>query len=244
MSAARAWTVVALLGVAADAAAAERTADVRVRLRISDGAVAGSSESVRDIQDILREGKAEGVVEALPEGDTDVMLVVTHRFSGLPKGPRRGGGEVNVGSFTYNVQVLLVDNRDTVPLQGRGIVWRQAAVDLLKHVSEYVGDRQHSILQRRPDWPAVGFEFEPLTKAHEKELGVKGGAVLVTSVTPSGPAARGGLQVRDVVVKVAGRKVESAGDLARLLYLATPGQPLQLEISRTGSARPFTLSMP
>ena len=47
------WAIATSLGVAAEGP--ERSADIRVRLRIADDAVAGTSESVRDVQAILHE---------------------------------------------------------------------------------------------------------------------------------------------------------------------------------------------
>jgi membrane-associated protease RseP (regulator of RpoE activity) len=226
--------------MASDAAATDRSADIRLRLRIADDAASGTSESVRDAREILREGKGlDGVVEAAPEGEADLLLVVTNRVAGLA----RRSGEVVSANTAYTLQAIVVDGRRMVPIQGRGILWRQAALALLKATSQYAREQQHALLRRRPDWPAVGFDFEPLTKEHEKELGAKGGAVIVTEVTPDGPGARAGLQAGDAVSKVGGRKVENAGDLARALYEAPRELPLPLEVAQKGARRTLTLSL-
>lgn len=233
------WAIATSLGVAAHGA--ERSAAIRVRLRIADEAPAGTSESVRDVLAILREGKdLDGLVEASPEGETDLMLVVTNRFTGMP----RPSGEPLSPNNAYTLQAIVIDGRKAVPTQGRGVLWRQAALALLKAVGLYAREHEHALLRRRSDWPAVGFDFEPLTKEHEKELGAKGGAVIVTEVAASGPAARAGLRAGDAVAKVAGHKVENAGDLARALYEAPRGAALMLEVSRAGARQPISFSVP
>lgn len=226
-------TIATILGLAAASVSAERDADIRIRLRLAEDAPAGSGDSVRDVQEILREGKGPaGLVEAAPEGETDLLVVLANRIV------------VGGSNTAYTLQTIVIDGRRTVPVQGRGILWRQSALALLKAVSQYAQEQEHALLRRRPDWPPVGFDFEPLTKEHEKELGAKGGAVLVTQVTLEGPAARAGLRAGDAVAKVAGRKVKSAGDLARALYEAPHGTPLALEVSRAGARQTLSFSVP
>ncbi len=234
----------ALLGAAAEEAiGAGRSPDIRVRLRIADDAVAGTGDSVRDVREILREGKGpDGLVEAPPEGETDLMLVVTHRASGI-FGAARRSGDPSGGNISYVLQGLLVDGRRTTPVTGRGIVWRQAALELLEAVGSYAEDARHPLLRRRADWPAVGFEFEALTKEHQKEIGAKGGAVVVTEVAPAGPAASAGLRAGDAIAKAGGRKIDSAGDLARALYAAEPGA-FPLEVARDGGRRAVSVMVP
>lgn len=234
----------AVLLAATAAAAAERSAAIRVYVRAAEGAIAGVGESVRDVKGALAEADAVPLLLDATMSDADVVLVLNNRYTGLPPIHARGS-DVNSARLFYNVYGIIIDARQK-PHQviGRGIVWSQAATDLLKGVETYAREQQHVLLRRRSDWPRVGVEFEPLTKELQRELGVKGGEVVVTAVTPDGLAAQAGLQVGDALVKLGGRKVEAAGELARAIYEAPPGTALQLEIARSGTRRPATLSLP
>jgi outer membrane protein assembly factor BamB len=70
-------------------------------------------------------------------------------------------------------------------------------------------------------------------EVHEK------GAVL--SVRPDGPAAVAGLVPGDRLLAIAGRRLDSAGDLHHVLATHRPGETVPLEIERSG--RPLTLSL-
>lgn len=55
---------------------------------------------------------------------------------------------------------------------------------------------------------------------------------LVHKVFPSTPAERGGLRENDLVLEIAGRKVESSDDARRLIDLAPVGQELRITVLR------------
>jgi S1-C subfamily serine protease len=55
---------------------------------------------------------------------------------------------------------------------------------------------------------------------------------LVHKVFPSTPAERGGLRENDLVLEIAGRKVESSDDARRLIDLAPVGQELRMTVLR------------
>jgi predicted metalloprotease with PDZ domain len=240
------WSTACLLVVlaAADAPAAGRSPAIRVHVSAAEGAVAGLGESVRDVKQVLLENVASSRLQEAPMSDADLMLVLNNRHTGLPPVHSRGT-DLNAARIFYTVSGVVIDaRRQPRPMLGRGVVWRVAAADLLRNVEVYAKEQEHALLRRRADWPAVGFDFEPLTKELERELGTKGGAVVVTAVTADTPASRGGLQVGDALLKLEGRKLESAGDLARALYAATPGAALQVEAAQKGARRTVTLSLP
>ncbi|MBI2873147.1 MAG: trypsin-like peptidase domain-containing protein [Chloroflexi bacterium] len=62
----------------------------------------------------------------------------------------------------------------------------------------------------------------------------QGSGVLVTNVAPGGPAARGGLRPRDVIVALMEKTVATTDDLHRLLTGDTIGQSLPLDVVREG----------
>ena len=63
---------------------------------------------------------------------------------------------------------------------------------------------------------------------------------LVSAVEPNGAADRAGLKAGDIILKVGGHAVETAGDLARLIGGARVGEPLPLDIWRNKAPRTLT----
>ena len=64
---------------------------------------------------------------------------------------------------------------------------------------------------------------------------------LVADLVPDGPSARAGLRSGDLVLKVDGHPVTSAGDLTRQVALAKAGDEIRLDVRRDG--RPMTLNI-
>jgi serine protease Do len=63
----------------------------------------------------------------------------------------------------------------------------------------------------------------------------------IQSVTPGGPAARGGVQMYDIVVAVNGRPVANGTEVTRMVGAARPGENIRLDIIRDG--RRMTLNV-
>ncbi|MDX2037568.1 MAG: trypsin-like peptidase domain-containing protein [Isosphaeraceae bacterium] len=68
--------------------------------------------------------------------------------------------------------------------------------------------------------------------ASEGERLEQTGAVVITSVSPEGPAADAGLRSGDIILRVGGREVAGAGHLQSTIETAAVGKPLQIEIER------------
>ncbi|MCX7278590.1 MAG: DegQ family serine endoprotease [Burkholderiales bacterium] len=66
---------------------------------------------------------------------------------------------------------------------------------------------------------------------------------LVSSVDKSGPAAKAGLEPGDVIRKVDGHTIVSSGDLPAAISLSTPGQKVQLDVWRKGSAQTIEVKL-
>lgn len=69
--------------------------------------------------------------------------------------------------------------------------------------------------------------------------GLPVGGVLVTGVSPGGPADRAGIRRGDVVTEVAGQRIENPDDIASALPPLQPGQRVQIELDRG----PFTYTV-
>jgi serine protease Do len=68
--------------------------------------------------------------------------------------------------------------------------------------------------------------------ASEGERLEQTGAVVITSVSPEGPAADAGLRSGDIILRVGGREVAGAGHLQSTIETAEVGKPLSIEIER------------
>ncbi len=81
----------------------------------------------------------------------------------------------------------------------------------------------------------LGVVIQDVTPEIAKSLGLdepKG--AIVASVTPDGPAAKGGLRAGDIVVRLNGQTVDGSRDLTRMVGEARAGDPLKLELYRDG----------
>ncbi len=67
--------------------------------------------------------------------------------------------------------------------------------------------------------------------------------VLISDVTPGGPAARAGLRRGDLVVKINGAAVDSPGALRNLIASAGVGAKVQIELLRDGKRQALTAQL-
>ena len=228
---------------AAHSQAAQRGPGIRVHVSAVEGAPFGMGESVRDVKGVLLGGKVAARLVDATMAEADLVLVLSDRLVGHPPGQARGT-EVD-SRLRYNLAAALIDaRRKPEPVFGRGVLWSHAAADLVKNVDALAREREHALLRRRADWPAVGFEFEPLTKELAREVGATDGEVVVTALAAAGPGSSAGLRLGDALLKLDGRKLGSAGDLARAIYAAPSGAALRLEVAQKGARRTVTLTLP
>jgi serine protease Do len=79
----------------------------------------------------------------------------------------------------------------------------------------------------------LGVEIGPIDRTWVGPLGLQSrDGAYVNSVTPGGPAERGGLQQGDVVLSLNGQKITDSNDLTRRVGQAKPGDNLRLEVLR------------
>jgi len=90
--------------------------------------------------------------------------------------------------------------------------------------------------------------FEALRPAQARELGIpedSGGVYLgpASSVAPGGPAARAGLQVGDVIVRIGEYKIDTEADLAVALIRNRAGETVEIEVYRGGQQITLTVTL-
>ena len=101
--------------------------------------------------------------------------------------------------------------------------------------------QEHLLAEGRVERGALGVGIQDLTPALAQafELDITRGAV-ITRVDPGSAAAHAGLQAGDVVLRVDGQPVRSAGDLRNRLGLLRAGSEVTLDILRDGRERSIT----
>ena len=90
----------------------------------------------------------------------------------------------------------------------------------------------------------LGVQYQDVNYALAKALkmdSVEG--ALLTQVTRGSAADKAGLEVEDIVVKFAGKKVERAGELPFIVGLLEPGTKVQVEILRSGKPKTLELTV-
>ena len=81
----------------------------------------------------------------------------------------------------------------------------------------------------------IGASVQQITPEIAESMGLKSRrGALVASLTPGGPASRGGLQTGDLVTRIDGREVLSNADLTRQVGLVRVGQDIRLSVLRDG----------
>jgi C-terminal processing protease CtpA/Prc len=91
----------------------------------------------------------------------------------------------------------------------------------------------------------LGVYTEPVTSENMSRYNLSGEprGVVVTRVVENSPAARGGLQKDDVIVRFDGEAVTSTQKLSRLINESAPGHAARLTVSRGGSEREMTVTL-
>jgi len=90
----------------------------------------------------------------------------------------------------------------------------------------------------------LGIQLLEMTPALREHFGApKDAGVLVAEVEANSPAAKAGVQVGDVVTRVDGDRVESAGDLRRLIRRKKSGETVKIEVQRNKSSKTVTATI-
>ncbi|MBN2403418.1 MAG: trypsin-like peptidase domain-containing protein [Spirochaetes bacterium] len=79
----------------------------------------------------------------------------------------------------------------------------------------------------------IGVQIVPLTEEYAQELGLKDNkGALVGAVVEKSPAAKGGLQVGDLIVMISDKKIENPADLVDIVGKTPIGKTLKIQVKR------------
>ncbi|MCM2327857.1 MAG: DegQ family serine endoprotease [Lysobacter sp.] len=88
----------------------------------------------------------------------------------------------------------------------------------------------------------IGVAIANVTRDLADSLGLpKTDGAAVGSVEEDSPAAKAGVEVGDVILKIDGRTVESSADLSRTIRAVRPGQKVTVSVWRAGKMRDITI---
>ncbi len=82
---------------------------------------------------------------------------------------------------------------------------------------------------------SIGIQFQSMqSSAVSRMYGFANGGVIISEVTPNGPAAKAGLQPQDVIVSVDGQPVKDGDSLISIISQKSPGSTVRLGYLRSG----------
>jgi serine protease Do len=103
----------------------------------------------------------------------------------------------------------------------------------------------HDFVYRFGRGPAkLGITYQELTDQLADYFQVKqGGGVLVTEVKEDGPASQAGMKAGDVILELAGKRIESSRDLRRGVDAAEPGSTVEIKVLRDGQSKTLSVTI-
>jgi serine protease Do len=91
---------------------------------------------------------------------------------------------------------------------------------------------------------SIGISFQgAIPAAASREYGFASGGVLVSTVTPNGPAAKGGLKPFDVIVSIDGKPIKDGDALVADISARKVGSTVQLGLLRNGAKQNVTVGI-
>jgi len=90
----------------------------------------------------------------------------------------------------------------------------------------------------------IGVQLSPLTPELAKELGLKTPeGALVGSIVENGPAAKAGIMVKDVILKIGSKKIKDYRDLIKFVGNSKTGETLQVTVWRNNKETTFSITV-
>jgi putative serine protease PepD len=181
-----------------------------------------------------------GIVSALgryvpvPTGQGDTHHLVDAIQTDAAINPGNSGGPLaDCGGAMVGVNAAIATVPNAEGVSGGGSVGLGFAIPV--GVAEPVAEQL--IATGSANHPVIGLAAHPV-KSDDSIVGL-----LVTEVTPAGPAEEAGLQARDLITDVDGSPARSADQLVVATLTRTAGETLSLTYSRDGSSQEVDLTL-
>lgn len=92
--------------------------------------------------------------------------------------------------------------------------------------------------------PFLGIRMQTLTPGLRERLQApEQGGVLVADLKEDGPAAQGGLQAGDVILRIDRRRIDGIGDIYRAINFFDPGEQVEVELVRDGERQTRSVTL-
>jgi serine protease Do len=89
---------------------------------------------------------------------------------------------------------------------------------------------------------SIGIQFQAAqSSAVSRVYGFANGGVIVSTVTPNGPASKAGIQAQDVITSVDGKPIKNGDELVNIISDKAPGSTVRLGVQRNG--KPLTVEV-
>lgn len=170
----------------------------------------------------LQSSVTMGVVSSVsrqPKSDDPAVYIQTD----APINPGNSGGPlVDIDGYVIGLNSMIVS--ESGGSEGLGFAIPARTVQFV-----YESLRKYGHVQRTE----IEANAQEITPFLADGLGLsQNWGVIISDVTPKGPAATAGLKVGDVIFSVDGRRIAGLPDFAEALYLHAPDQALQLNVLR------------
>ena len=175
-----------------------------------------------------------GVISAKGRSDLDIMPVEEFFQTDAPINRGNSGGPlVNLNGDVIGMNTAIISNTGGY----MGISFAISS-NLLKEVMSEL------ITHGKLDRGFLGVALQAINNDLALALGMeKPKGALVSDVLPTGPADKAGLKSGDVITKVNGIEIETAGNLKKSISLMRPGKKVDLTILRSGKLSEVTATI-
>ncbi|MEA2598403.1 MAG: 2-alkenal reductase [Thermomicrobiales bacterium] len=135
-----------------------------------------------------------------------------------------GGPLFNLSGEVVGVNTLGIPSQGGQPVQG---LFFAIPSNTVKEISQILMD------EGRVTYPFFGIGYTPVTLqvAAQENLEVDHG-VLVTEISPGGPAEDAGVQVADVILSIDGQVIDAQNSFSEVLFSHKPGETVEAAIQR------------
>jgi len=148
-----------------------------------------------------------------------------------------GGPLVNMAGEVIGINVMIVRGSSTTSATAEGLGFAIPS-NTASLISEQI--IENGAFSR----PVLGIRWAEITArmARAYRLPTEHG-VYVMEVTNGGPAAKAGLQVDDIIIRIGDYTIEENGSFYNCLFKYSPGDTVEIEVYRGTETRVFTVTL-